>query len=192
MGSGWDGIFTMNHYESGIYQITCLKNKKVYIGMTINFKSRNKAHISDLGKNIHCNRTLQEDYNNFGTENFEWSILQRCEEPTRELERKYLIEAINNKKEVYNRTGFSDGGILLSENNITIPFDSDMVLTLEEIKLMYRYKISGLDFRIFLYEKYLQQTASELNPSLVEAELGCHRHSYWRNLKRLKKCGLLQ
>jgi len=41
-----------------------MENGKMYIGRTLNFSSRSRAHVGKLRKNIHYNLNLQEDFNN--------------------------------------------------------------------------------------------------------------------------------
>lgn len=59
-----------------IYGIQCKINNKIYIGQTTNYKNRIKNHIMELNGNRHCNKYLQEDYNNYGKNNFIFFILE--------------------------------------------------------------------------------------------------------------------
>ena len=55
------------------YQIINLINNKVYIGITEKTcEERWKKHIYLLKNNKHPNWLLQEDWNNFGQENFKF------------------------------------------------------------------------------------------------------------------------
>lgn len=60
---------------SGIYSIVNTKNNKIYIGESLDIKSRWKDHIADLKSNAHANNKLQNDYNVFGEDVFEFRIL---------------------------------------------------------------------------------------------------------------------
>lgn len=71
--------------QSGIYKITCLLNDHFYIGQTQNFKERKKDHFKDLRKGNHSNRRLQNCFNKYGAESFEFSVLKEC--PIEWLER---------------------------------------------------------------------------------------------------------
>lgn len=62
--------------EKYIYKITNLKNNKVYIGQTKNYNRRISSHKSMLKSNNHTNKNLQEDYNKYGLESFEFSYIQ--------------------------------------------------------------------------------------------------------------------
>lgn len=61
---------------SGIYQITCTANGKIYIGSTDNLRRRCLKHFSILKRNEHINRHLQNAYNKYGKEAFRIDILE--------------------------------------------------------------------------------------------------------------------
>lgn len=77
--------------KSGIYQIKCLANNKVYIGQSIDLNNRYIQHISALRKNNHENYKLQKDFNFFKENNFEFNILSVCpQEMLNHLEDFYI------------------------------------------------------------------------------------------------------
>lgn len=55
--------------KPGLYVISCIKNNKHYIGESNNVTTRLCAHKNKLKKNIHENKELQLDFNQYG-ENF--------------------------------------------------------------------------------------------------------------------------
>jgi len=59
----------------GIYQISCQKNSKIYIGQSRNLQQRISTHRSKLRRNFHDNPTLQSDFNLYGENFFNASIL---------------------------------------------------------------------------------------------------------------------
>lgn len=61
---------------SGIYQIKNIVNDKKYIGSAKNFQKRINTHLYLLRKDRHHSGKLQEDFNYFGEDNFEFSILE--------------------------------------------------------------------------------------------------------------------
>ena len=64
----------------GIY---CIKNKingKVYIGSSNNIERRFKRHKTELNTKRHSNKYLEKAYNKYGEENFEFIILELCNE----------------------------------------------------------------------------------------------------------------
>jgi len=64
---------------SGIYQIRNKINKKIYIGSAINIVERWQRHVRLLNRNKHTNKHLQSAWNKYGSENFEFTILEECE-----------------------------------------------------------------------------------------------------------------
>ena len=63
---------------TGIYKIENLINHKVYIGKSVNIKKRWKEHIYLLNKNNHINPYLQNAWNKYGPEQFEFKIIELC------------------------------------------------------------------------------------------------------------------
>lgn len=60
-----------NHsLKSGTYVITCLPLDKHYVGVSENRTRRLNAHKSSLNRNCHDCRSLQEDFNTYGLNNF--------------------------------------------------------------------------------------------------------------------------
>lgn len=76
-----------------IYKITCTKNKKIYIGQTIQDPGQRwRQHLSSLNNNKHSNPPLQHSFNKYGEKNFQFKILKQAEtiEELNELEIKYI------------------------------------------------------------------------------------------------------
>jgi group I intron endonuclease len=65
---------------SGVYIIQNLVNQKVYIGASKDLKPRLWQHKWMLRRNEHHNIHLQGAYNYYGEKNFEFAILEECEE----------------------------------------------------------------------------------------------------------------
>lgn len=61
--------------QPGVYMILCLVNDYRYYGETGNISKRLAGHRRDLRRKIHQSRMLQEDFNLFAEENFEFSVL---------------------------------------------------------------------------------------------------------------------
>lgn len=61
--------------QPGVYMILCLLNNFRYYGETSNLSMRLAGHKRDLRKKKHASERLQEDWNNFGEKNFEFSVL---------------------------------------------------------------------------------------------------------------------
>lgn len=75
----------------GIYCIKNINNGKVYIGQSCNIENRWKKHKSELNRNVHNNKHLQNAWNMYGADSFEFSVLEECKENEMDdLERKYI------------------------------------------------------------------------------------------------------
>jgi group I intron endonuclease len=68
----------MCNMNCGIYKIENIKNNKIYIGSSVNLKNREYSHFRMLRKNIHDNEYLQNSYNKYGQDNFEFEIIELC------------------------------------------------------------------------------------------------------------------
>ena len=78
---------------TGIYMIRCKINNKIYIGQSKNIEKRFSYHRSALNRNNHDNDLLQNDWNKYGQDYFEFNIIVECEEhKLNELEREYINE----------------------------------------------------------------------------------------------------
>lgn len=91
----------------GIYKIINKADGKYYIGSSKNLFSKKgdrlSRHKTDLKFNRHINKKLQNAYNKYGINNFDFVVIEECQE--HELlnkEQLYLNEAANNKANCYN------------------------------------------------------------------------------------------
>lgn len=80
--------------QAYIYAIKNIVNGKMYIGQTINKISRWSKHRTELEKNIHHNVHLQNSYNKYGKDNFEYLILESYDEISEEQLGKVEAEYI--------------------------------------------------------------------------------------------------
>ncbi|HEY1011337.1 MAG TPA: GIY-YIG nuclease family protein [Herpetosiphonaceae bacterium] len=62
--------------RSGVYQILCIANDKIYVGSAVNLAGRWKHHCWELRRGRHFNRHLQNAWNKYGGDNFRFSILE--------------------------------------------------------------------------------------------------------------------
>lgn len=62
--------------SSGIYYIYNLINNKCYIGSTYNFHKRKLQHFNTLKNKTHKNSKLQNAFDKYGEENFEFGIIE--------------------------------------------------------------------------------------------------------------------
>jgi len=86
----------MREIKSGIYKITNIVNNHAYVGSATNVKRRWIEHKSKLSLNKHGNSHLQNAYNKYGSENFEFSILEDVVDNDKLLEREqFYIDTLN-------------------------------------------------------------------------------------------------
>lgn len=93
---------------SGIYIIRCLVNGKVYVGQSVNFKGRKNSHLCDLRTNRGIQK-LQDDWNTYGEESFEFVLLEQIDDKNKRNEReKFYIQKFSSITDGYNT---NTGGI---------------------------------------------------------------------------------
>ncbi len=91
---------------SGIYKIINKINQKYYVGSSANMigiNGRKSEHFSALKHNRHCNQHLQNAFNKYGKENFEFITVEEVS-PDKLLmvEQKYLDIARTERDKCYN------------------------------------------------------------------------------------------
>ena len=75
----------------GVYKITNIVNKKVYIGQSINIKARWKDHIHSLNRGDSRCTLLHRAWNKYGQDNFSFEIVELCDEDMLDdVEIKYI------------------------------------------------------------------------------------------------------
>jgi len=106
--------------EPGVYQISCIKNKKMYIGKSKNLTSRINGHKSNLKSGIDRCRELQKDFDLYGIENFIFEVIFEVKEEFIEVYESILIELFINDCKMYN---FNSGQMIkkIKEKQIIVP-----------------------------------------------------------------------
>lgn len=95
----------------GIYQILNTKNGKFYIGSSKNLRKRCKTHFSNLRKNKHKNIILQQAFNKYGIEAFNFNIIEKVEDFNNLINREqYYIDTLNPKYNI-NKIANSSLGV---------------------------------------------------------------------------------
>ena len=57
-----------------VYRITNIQTQKNYVGITEDFERRRRRHIKELRNNTHHSPKLQNAWNYWGENNFEWTV----------------------------------------------------------------------------------------------------------------------
>lgn len=82
-------INKLKNSVSGIYEIINVRNQKRYIGQTKNLYRRQCSHIGKLRRNIHPNKHLQNAWNKYGEDVFQFRVLEYC--PLENLDARELF-----------------------------------------------------------------------------------------------------
>lgn len=93
----------------GVYLIKNRVNGFVYVGVSKHLRVRISEHLSQLSLGIHINKSLQNDYNQFGESNFvyEVALLSDNVDELRATEQR-LINEYAARGLMYNRNSISD------------------------------------------------------------------------------------
>jgi GIY-YIG catalytic domain-containing protein len=67
--------------SSGIYQIRCNQNGKIYVGSAADLRARWRGHRRDLCNGVHVNPHLQQAWNLYGEASFGFTVLEHVEPP---------------------------------------------------------------------------------------------------------------
>lgn len=91
--------------KCGIYKITNLKNKKVYIGQSADVISRWKQHVKrGVGAETPTRNKLYPEMNEFGPEEFTFEFLEECSRNSLDEREKNWIEYFDSCTWGYNAT----------------------------------------------------------------------------------------
>ena len=86
---------------AGVYEIRNVATGDFYIGSSCNLKSRLAEHRWKLSNNRHVNAHLQNAWNKYGEENFEFLPIEFCENEVLTEREQYYIDTIKPR---YNKT----------------------------------------------------------------------------------------
>lgn len=84
---------------SAVYCITNTVNGKKYIGSSSNLYSRLLKHRALLRHGSHGNVELQNDWDRFGEDSFDYEVVEECPENNLKIREDYYIK---NSKDIYN------------------------------------------------------------------------------------------
>jgi group I intron endonuclease len=137
---------------SGIYKITNLINGKVYIGQSIDILNKRwPYHKYLLNCDKHSNKHLQNAWNKYGEDNFDFSIICQCDPDNLDdyeicyikLYKSYLSEF------GYNKTYGGDGMIPTEETRKKMSIAHKGILGTPESKAKQSLKLSGINNPMF-------------------------------------------
>lgn len=79
----------------GIYMLLNTKNGKRYVGSSINIRKRLWEHRALLRHNKHGNPHLQNAWNKYGENFFEYSVLEKCDEDIRFIREQFYVDTLH-------------------------------------------------------------------------------------------------
>lgn len=101
----------------GIYGIQNKINAHIYVGKTgMNFGDRWDSHKSLLRNNKHFNQYLQNAWNKYGEENFEFVVIEDCNIEELDEKEQYYIKLYRDQKLSYNLADGGEGGSFLGKH----------------------------------------------------------------------------
>ena len=110
--------------KSGIYKIINKIDGKYYVGRAVNIRERWTTHKRNLVKNIHPNFYLQNAWNKYGSENFDFVVVEYLENNfnlLKEVELRYINKFLEDRKNgvdnCYNLSESSSGGFISEETS---------------------------------------------------------------------------
>jgi hypothetical protein len=105
--------YKLNHRPMGVFQIYNLVNNKVLVGASLNLPGILNRHKFQLTAGIHPNRTLQSEWNEWGSKNFAFEILDELQpnpDPNHDYsaDLAFLEDLWLEKLEPYDDRGYND------------------------------------------------------------------------------------
>ena len=138
---------------SGIYKIINLANNKIYIGSSIDIKSRWQKHKNLLKTGKHFNDHLQASYNLYGRKNFKYEIIKKYPEDKLIIKEQYYIDKYDsmNPDNGYNKCSANCSvlshesiGKLSGENSRNAKLTQIQVNIIRDVFLTGKYSIYQL------------------------------------------------
>lgn len=102
----------------GIYQIINKINNKKYIGSSIALKNRKRRHFADLKSDIHHSQALQRAYNKYGSENFDFLILEYCTQDNLLEREQYYLDCLDPEYNICKTAGNCLGVVQSEETKL--------------------------------------------------------------------------
>lgn len=126
-----------------VYAIVNLINDMTYIGSSKDFKNRKNQHMYSLKLNTHHNTHLQNSWNKYGEDNFEFKVLEECNDDCRfDIEQKYIDEYLDDWGKCYNISKNAKVGVWNNEEQNIVS-----KLTEEEVVIIKKRIVNGENLR---------------------------------------------
>lgn len=95
--------------KSGIYQITNTKSQRIYIGSSLNVKTRMQAHRTALRRGTHRSYLLQRAFDKYGEECFSFRQIVICHEHDRLEYEQAIIDGLKPFYNICKQVGSTKG-----------------------------------------------------------------------------------
>lgn len=92
----------MKNKTSCVYQIVNKVNGKIYIGSTINARSRFCTHKRHLERGIHHSSKLQNAWNKYGSDAFVFNILEMVDVADLQAREQFYLDSLRPHEDGYN------------------------------------------------------------------------------------------
>lgn len=151
--------------DSGIYMILNVVNNKCYIGSSKNIKIRLYQHKRELKNNIHINDYLQKAWKKYGEENFQFWILENCNENDLLSNEQYWLDYYTsyNEKNGYNLAKYTQSPMKGKKHKIK---------DIEKIKKSLKGKNCGcLNGNSRLNEKEIKEIVKMINEKVTHKNI---------------------
>ena len=109
---------------NGIYKIVNTKNQKIYIGSSKNLDKRWDEHRKNLLNNKHINIKLQRAWNKYGSDSFQFQIIEQCDVSNLYDREQYYLDSLMPWKQ---NVGYNIGKNACGGDNISNHPDLELI-----------------------------------------------------------------
>ncbi|GEN34782.1 GIY-YIG nuclease family protein [Aneurinibacillus danicus] len=97
--------YKQTHRPMGVYQIKNQANGKILIGSSLNLEGIKNRHWFGLNMGMHYNKTLQQEWKEYGEENFTFEVLEYIKPEEETVENFTVLEKyrdlLKNREEAW-------------------------------------------------------------------------------------------
>lgn len=178
---------------SGIYAIKNKVNGYMYIGQSKNINNRWINHRSNLNNNRHHNQKLQNAWNEYGEDNFEFIVIEKCEQDVVD-DREIFWIAYYNTSDRYHGYNLSTGGEASSRGVCFSDEQKEKMSQLRNPDAIVQLDLNGKLIRVW---RSASHASRSLNTS-VNSIIKCAKHDgiyqsndyIWLYKDEYDKCGI--